>query len=98
MFIHTTAVFNLIKCSIYLQIRLCTHIPFPKLFLMITCPKNLEKYSTAKYVLFNSFITKRYGKRKEYSRKQFYYCSKQKSHTKSNKNQEKPRKIDRYFV
>src|SRR4051794_35496450 len=24
MFIHTTAVFNLIKCSIYLQIKLCT--------------------------------------------------------------------------
>src|SRR3954471_23803343 len=49
MFIHTTAVFNLIKCSIYLQRNFVTRgLLFSELFPLILFPKKFRKILPAK--------------------------------------------------
>src|SRR4051794_29895303 len=55
MFIHTTAVFNLIKCSIYLQRNFVTELLFSELFPTILFTKKLENILPPKDVLFNSY-------------------------------------------
>src|SRR3954452_9987523 len=58
MFIHTTAVFNLIKCSIYLQHNFVTGLLFSELFLLILFPKNFRKILPAKRRFVQKLPTK----------------------------------------